>query len=492
VAGGSLLQQLAQVSGLLVLLVVVTALARRLTPAELGTYGLVATLAVYLLILKNSVGNAAVAAMAAARNESERVSTFSTCGLLYALTGLVTGALIAVAGLAIATGLLEGELQRQAGLGAVALGLVSAVGLALTINLDALRASLLLRRSAANEIGALAVFGALMLGLIAADAELWVLIAANGSIPLISGVVNGVSRLRAGLAWRLEPRAVTRRGIAGFLPRAGPLLAIEVSSLVIYGLDRIVLGAFGSAAAVGRYEGPIRAHNVLYALNAAVGVAALPTASAFRSGGDAPRLRELAVRGSRYTLAVTVPLAVTAIVLAGPALEVWLGERYRAGETALAVLVSYWLLLGQLVVTPNFLVGAGRAREAARVIGAVAALNLALTLSLTPSLGLEGPALGTAISYLVGFPFLLRLGLRASGAGLAELARQAWAPAYLLGALLAAALLGARAVSDLDTLPQLLPVLVGGPVLYWLAYMALVLRPRERTLVRQVLARRAG
>lgn len=489
-AGGSLLQQLAQVGGLVVLLVVVTALARRLTPAELGTYGLVATLAVYLLILKNSVGNAAVASMAAARTDPERVSTFSTCAVLYAITGVVTGTLIAVAGFAIATALLEGDLERQAKLGAVALGAVSAVGLALTINLDAMRASLLLTQSAANEIAALAAFAALMLGLITADASLWVLIAANGSIPLISGSVNGVSRLRAGLPWRLDRRAATRRRMAGFLPSAGPLLAIEVSSLVIYGLDRIVLGAFGSPAAVGRYEGPIRAHNVFYALNGSVGVAALPTASAFRAGEDRERLRELAVRGSRYTLAVTVPLAVTAIVLAGPALEVWLGERYREGETALAILVSYWLLLGQLAVTPNFLVGAGRAREAARTIGAVAALNLALTLALTPSLGLEGPALGTAISYVVGFPFLLRIGLEASGARFGELVRQAWAPAYTLGALLALGLLGARAVSDLDSLPQLLPVLLGGPIVYWLAYAALVLRPDERGLVRDLLGRR--
>ncbi len=492
VAGGSLLQQMAQVSGLVVLLVVVTALARRLTPAELGTYGLVATLAVYLLILKNSVGNAAVAAMTAARSDRERVSTFSTCAMLYAVAGLITGLLIAGAGFAIAVALLEGELEHQAKLGALALGLVTAVGLAATINLDALRASLLLTRSAANEIAALAVFAALMLGLIAADAELWLLIAGNGAIPLISGTVSGMARLRLGLPWRLRPASVTTRGIRDFLPTAGPLLAIEVSVLVIYGLDRIVLGAFGSATRVGLYEGPVRAHNVFYALNGAVTVTALPTASAFRASGDAPRLHGLAVRGSRYTLAVTVPLAVTAIVLAAPALEVWLGQPYRDGATALAILVSYWLLLGQLAVTPGFLVGAGRSRDAARALVGIAALNLALTLALTPSLGLEGPALGTAIAYAVGFPFLLRIGLEASGARLGELAREAWLPAYALGAGLAGLLVGARLLWELDSLPALAPVLFGGPALYWLAYAALVLRPHERALVADLTRRRAA
>ena len=54
VAAGALTQQIAQVTGLVVLLAVVTVLARRLSLAELGTYGLTATLATYLLIVKNS------------------------------------------------------------------------------------------------------------------------------------------------------------------------------------------------------------------------------------------------------------------------------------------------------------------------------------------------------------------------------------------------------------------------------------------------------
>ncbi len=487
VAGGSLLQQLAQVVGLLVLLAIVTVLARRLSPAELGTYGLVATLAVYLLILKTAIGSAAVRAMAAARTDKDRVGIFSACLALYVVTGLITGALVAVAGFAIATGLLDGELERQAKLGAAGLGIVTAAGLAATINLDALRASLLLTRSATNEIAAVAVFGALMLSLIGAGADLWLLIAANGSIPLISGTINGVARARLALPWRFEARAVSRGRVRELVPNAGPILVVEVSTLVIYGLDRIVLGAFGSPAAVGRYEGPIRAHNVFYALNQALGVTALPTAASLRARGDRARMRALAVRGSRYTLALTVPLAVTAIVLAGPALAVWLGEPYRAGGTALAILVSYWLVMGQLIVTPNFLIGAGRARAVASTVAAIAALNLALSIALTPSLGLEGPALGTAISYAVGFPFLLRIALRATGADLGELIRRAWLPAYGLGGLLAAVLVTTRASLELDSLGPVLAVVAAGPLLYWLVYATIVLDARERALARDVL-----
>ena len=61
-ASGALVQQVAQASGLLVLLAIVTVLARRLSVAELGAYGLVASLAGYLLALRNSIASSTVRA----------------------------------------------------------------------------------------------------------------------------------------------------------------------------------------------------------------------------------------------------------------------------------------------------------------------------------------------------------------------------------------------------------------------------------------------
>ncbi|HYI36506.1 MAG TPA: oligosaccharide flippase family protein [Thermoleophilaceae bacterium] len=490
VAAGALTQQVAQITGLVVLLAVVTVLARRLSLPELGTYGLTATLAVYLLILKNSIGGAAQRAMVAATGDDDRAGAFSTAAVLYAVTGLATGVLIAGVGAGLAAAILDGDLREQAQLGVLGLGAVSAVGLATTVNLDALRAALLLTRSAANEIAALLVFAALMLTLALSDAPLWALIAASGSIPVLSGTINLVARRRLGLAYRWRRGGFDRRRARELAPTAGWLLVIEVSTLVIYGLDRVVLGLFGTPATIGLYEGPVRAHNVIYALNQAVGVATLPVGATLTAEHDSRRLRELVLRGSRYTLALFVPLTVTAMAMAAPALEVWLGARFREAAPALTILVSYWLLWGMLAVTPNFLVGAGRARQAGTVVAGIAALNLALTLALTPSLGLEGPALGTAVAYVAGFPLMLRIGLDVGGLSLGELARAAWAPAYALGVVLAAALVGLRLALDPHSLAPVAALVVAGPLAYWAAYYGLVMDAGERMLVRSLLLRR--
>jgi len=518
VAAGALTQQAAQVLGLAVLLVIFTVLARRLSLAELGAYGLMATLAGYLLVLKNSVAPAAVRVMVAAPTDALRAGAFSTAAALYAVVGIATGLLIALAGTAISFALLDGGLAHEARLGALVLGAVTAVGLALSVNLDALRAAMRLTRSAANEIAALALFAALMLGLIAAGADLWLLIGASGSIPLLSGTINLVARRRLGLAFRLRRRSVTRGQASAVLPTAGWLLVAELSNLVIYGLDRIVLGAFTGPRTIGVYEGPLRAHNVLLAMSQALGVTALPAATRVAgehesvgegeddgaAGGRSPdrlrelagegaaggpshaRLGELAVRGSRYSLALFVPLTVTAMVLGAPALEVWLGEQFRAGATPLALLVSYWLLYGALAVNPAFLVGAGQARRVALTAACVAGANLVLSIALTPLLGLEGPALATAIAYLAAFPAFLAITRSVVPGAVGALARQAWLPAYSLGAALALALLGARAALPLERPGLLIVVLLLGPTLYWLAYWRLWLAPGERRLVREV------
>jgi hypothetical protein len=86
---------------------------------------------------------------------------------------------------------------------------------------------------------------------------------------------------------------------------------------------------------------------------------------------------------------------------------------------------------------------------------------------------------------LAAFPFLLRVGLAASHAPLAELARRAWAPNYMLGAALAVALIGGRAALPMDETVAVLALAAGGVLAYWGVFYGLVLDASERALVRR-------
>ena len=489
-ASGALLQQLAQGFGLVVLLAVVTVLARRLSVAELGAYGLVASLSGYMLVLRNSVASSAVRAMAAVLDPGERNRMFSAAALLYLGVGLATGVLIAAASLAIAATILEGSLAADARAGGVGLGAVTGAGIAASVWLDAIRAERLFVRGALTEILGVALHLTLMMSLIFGGADLAVVIALSGAMPLWSGALSAIVVRRSGLPIRFRPGSVSRERAGAIAPTAGWLLVVELSNLAMYASGRVILGAYRSPSSVGLFEGPVRAHNLFYALGGALAVPVVPTASRYMAEDDSRRLRELVLRGTRYTLALFVPVCVTLMALAEPILAVWLGERYSEGAGALTILVSYWLLYGGLVVTPGFLVGAGRAREVALITLAAAAGNLTLALVLTPELGLEGVALATAVPFLVAFPLMLRLGLGASGARLGELARSAWLPVYAPAAALAGALVALRLALDPESLPAVLGLAAGGLGCFWALVYARVLDAGEKALVLGLLSGR--
>ena len=499
IASGSLVQQLSQVTGLLAMFAIITVLARRLTLPEFGVYGLLTSLAGYLLVIQNSAASAAVRNMAAATDPPSRDRSFSTAVLIYAAAGAITGVLLAGVGLVLsATVELSGELERQARIGSILLGVVTAVGWPITIYRDALRASQLFVRAALIEIASLVLYGALVLGLALAGADLAVLIAVSGTIPMLAGLGAALGARLSGLPYRFRLGLATREDARAFARLAGYVSLSEAAGTVIYALDRVILGLFKSAATVGLYEGPVRAHNLVRALNAAVSVTVLPSASRYFGGSDERRLGELLTRGVRYTLALVVPLTVTGMVLAPPILEVWLGPEFREAGLAMAILMSYWLVNGCTGVLQGILVAGERARALARLAWAVALSNLAISLALTPWLGLEGVTIGTAVPYLVAFPFLMRIVLELVPLDVRALVRESFLPAYALGAALAIGLALARARLALDTLPTVLGVAAAGVLAYWVAFYLIWLRPDERRLVRDVgigflpRARRAG
>ena len=213
-ASGALLQQVAQASGLLVLLAIVTVLARRLSVAELGAYGLVASLAGYLLVLRNSVAASAVRAMAAAVETGERRGMFSAAAALYAAVGIATGA----ADRRGRPGDRGADPRGRAGQrrprrrGRPGPGHGGGYRGHRLARRAARRAPVRARRRAPRS-SAVALYLAVMLALIFAGAELGVLIAASGAMPLFSGTLCGARGRRARPGFALH--AVRRHARAG-------------------------------------------------------------------------------------------------------------------------------------------------------------------------------------------------------------------------------------------------------------------------------------
>jgi peptidoglycan biosynthesis protein MviN/MurJ (putative lipid II flippase) len=129
------------------------------------------------------------------------------------------------------------------------------------------------------------------------------------------------------------------------------------------------------------------------------------------------------------------------------------------------------------------MIAVGKIRTFSFFAVGVAALNVALSLALTPIWGLNGVVVGTAVPYLLSIPVFLRVALPVFGVRVREFAREVWLPAYSTAAVVGAGLAAVRLNFDLATIPASLGVAAAGLGVYWAIYYLVWLRPNERLLL---------
>jgi O-antigen/teichoic acid export membrane protein len=487
IARGALLQQVSQVWGTLCMLLVATVLGRHLGKTEFGVYGLLISLVAYLVTAQVSVEGAAIRALAAAetKHAKTRSEAFSTTMSIYAVGGVVAGGLVAIGGVALigVIGVPE-DLKGDVKDAILGLALVTAVGWPFKAFQDALRAAQLFGAAAMGEMAAYTTVAVGMTAGVVLGAPLWVLITIGGSLSALVGLWSSVALVYFKVGHRFRAGDVRRALAWDMLGMSAYLFAAGLADLVIYSLDRVILSAFRPLSQVGLYEGAVRPHNLLRQLHGTLVLTVVPVAAGLFAEDNLEQLRDLFVRGTRYVVAIVAPATIVLVVLAAPLLEIWLGPAYREGGLALAVFSCYWIVGANTGVASSMLVAAGEVRIVARYAWCVAIANLALSLALTPSLGLMGVVLGTTIPNFIGVPFLIAICLHRFPVKLADLAREVWLPAYSICIPLTIVMVVIRLFAEPQNVLELglagtLPLL-GAWALYWIFWM----RPGERRLVR--------
>ncbi len=473
--------------GALVMLVIITMLGRTMTLSQFGTYGLVVATANYLLVFHGSVQSSAVRAIALARNQYERDRIFSNAIVLHICAGLLAGSLVAGAGWFLIGVLgIPHTLQFDARVAALILGAVMLLGWPMKIFQDLLLGTQRFVDAAIAEIISLVIFGAGMSVLIVARMPLWLIMGMGGGLPVLTGLASaGVVQHRHEFA-RFRTGAVQLDTLRQLAHLSGNLLVGSTSSLVIYALDRGILTVFRGASAVGLYEGPVRIHNFVQTVQSTLGINVLPAAADYYAEHEEEKLRDLMLRGTRYVLAITLPLTITLMILAKPLLAFWLGKKFAVAGTAATILLGYWLISVNQAVPSQLLVASGHARWLAKYAWIVAVANLSMSILLTWRYGLIGVVLGTAIPFVLAFPAFLRKACSVLPFTPEGLLRIAWLPGYSTALIVGVALVVVRLAVPIDNAAELVSLTVGAPLAYWIIFYVLWTTPSERVLVRDL------
>jgi len=212
---------------------------------------------------------------------------------------------------------------------------------------------------------------------------------------------------------------VARRLLPGlsFLPRfnrwaAGELLSFgalrfvnQLAGQVVFQLDRLIVAALVSIAAVTFYSVPLSIAQRFVIVQAIFATAFFPAASELHALADRERLRSAYLASMKLVLVLVVPMMILVATFSHPLLGAWLGSSFADASAAILVVLAVAYGLAQVMGVPTLVADAtGHVRWSAGFAIISAVINLSLTIILVPRLGAIGAAYALLINAVTQGP----------------------------------------------------------------------------------------
>lgn len=332
-----------------------------------------------------------------------------------------------------------------------------------------------------------------------------VLLAGYGLVPLVAAITTVrlltylVYRRTAyrifpplRLRWSLVRRSRLRE-ISGFSIYAS---IIDWANKLNYDLDELVIGVVLGSAPVAIWAVADRVASGTQRLTNQLNGVLLPVVVDSDTTNRTVRLQRVLLEGTRLSLAMVVPIAVSLVMLAHPLVHAWVGTKMLGAAPVIQVLAFAIAIRVGNSTSTTLLKGAGRVRYVAFVNITAGVANLALSALLIGPFGLVGVAVGTLVplalaSMLAIFP----AACRRVDLPIGQAVRHSVWPAAWPAVVVAAALAGTARISSGTLLAVLLQVGAAGLV-YLALFFGLAIGRRDRAAytarLRSLFASRRG
>jgi O-antigen/teichoic acid export membrane protein len=220
----------------------------------------------------------------------------------------------------------------------------------------------------------------------------------------VAGIYCAGTLMGAALGTAMMYRYIARprlhvdiRGAIEVTRQALPIGIAFVALAVLFRVDMAMLAIFKPSSEVGQYGAAYKLLETTAFFSWAVNIAVLPSLARL-TPRTTPTVGFVYQRGIKLLLAITLPVSVGAIVLAGPIISLVYGGQYHRAADALALLAPTITLFAISQLTAQLFFAQGRRPTVAIVFALVGLENIVLNLVLIPRFGLYGAAAGTTIS----------------------------------------------------------------------------------------------
>lgn len=244
---------------------------------------------------------------------------------------------------------------------------------------------------------------------------------------------------------RVSPRLVNRRALRPLAGFSAWVFITRILGVIWAQMDTLILSVLVGINVLAGYSVIARLESAASYPLSLTAAAVVPAAANLLALESRVRLRELLIRGTRYTLALSLPVTIAAIVLARPLIVAWVGSRYSSFAGPAQLFLTYQLLSCSANIALTILIGIGRIKAVTAYVSLAVAVNLIVSIALAAPLHVTGVIIGTILGYGITAPLYIRLVLRELTMGLGEFLRNAILP-ILPWAVLFAAVVGLTAL----------------------------------------------
>lgn len=328
--------------------------------------------------------------------------------------------------------------------------------------------------------------------------SLLTLVASTTAVRLSAYAVYRANAYRVFPQLSVRPSLFRRARLREVMGFSAYTTIIDWATKLNYQLDEVVIGAFLGPAAVAVWAPAERIISGTQRLTDQVNGVLFPLIVDSDTTNRTTRLQQILLQGTRFSLAMVVPISAALFVLAGPLIHAWMGSKASTVAGCIPVIQILALAVAIRVgdaTSTTLLKGAGSHRMLAWTNMTTGVVNVALSALLIGPFGLVGVAYGTLMPIAFTATFILfpaacrRVGLTTRYAALHAVFPAVWPAVAAAGVL--------RALRPMvpDTLVAVLLESAFAGLIYLALFLVAVGR-HDRTLyfgkLKEVIGRQPG
>jgi len=183
-----------------------------------------------------------------------------------------------------------------------------------------------------------------------------------------------------------------------------PLGISMVMIQVMYSIDTVLLGFLRTDAEVGYYNAAYKIILFVISVGAVYFDAIFPLASNYYEQ-SLESLKRLQRHTAKLIISLACPMALGGVVLGGPIMRLFYGQRYDSGIIAFQILILAAAFIYLNMIYARGMWACNLQQPFVRIVTLQAVLNVVLNLVLIPRYGIAGAATSTVISEFCGLYF---------------------------------------------------------------------------------------